>query len=234
MKLRLATGILLSGLWCVNSANAQAADAALQREVTAVRIGVEGSNAALRQSTWSGLTEVSVKGDVKSSTVLNCRYDGAGKVAKTAVSEAAEEKKRTSATSNKPRVRKRADMQDYIERAISLIQVYVPPKPEQIDALLRNGSASLGQAEDGKPEIRFARYYQAGDLMSFTYDPVSKALLRASIKSTLGSPKDPVTLNAVFETLPDGPTHVASSVLSAPTRKIQVTTKNYTYQKLPN
>jgi hypothetical protein len=233
MRLRLAVGVLLCGLWPVHSVSAQAVDPNLAREVAAVQNAVALNSAALRQYTWTEHTEVLVDGEVKSSRVVTCRYDGSGKLIKTPVGEAAEEK-RVSANSNNPRVRKKAAMEDYIERSISLIHYYVPPKPEQIQSLVRNGSAFLGQSQDGKPQIRFEHYFQAGDSLVLIYDPTSKELLRGSIGSNLGSPKDPVTLDAVFETLPDGVNHLASATLNATRKKVQVRMRNDTYQKAAN
>ena len=237
MRLHLAVGVMVSVLWW-GPVSAQNVDPNVVREVGLVYTGVAGNNEALRQYTWTEHTEVLVKGEVKSSTALTCRYDGSGKLVKTPPADTNEQdgkaKKDPSAMSNKPRVRKKADMQDYIERAISLIHVYVPLKPDQLQLLLQRGSASLGKAEGGKSEIRLVGYFQGGDSLVFTYDPVSKALLHASIKSTMGSPKDPVTLDAVFETLPDGVNHLASTILNAPNRKVQVKTRNDSYQKAAN
>ena len=57
-------------------------------------------------------------------------------------------------------------------------------------------------------------------------------LLRATVASMLGSPKDPVTLEAVFETLPDGVNHVSSAVLTAKKRNVEVKLFNRDYRKV--
>ena len=208
-------------------------DPNLVREVAAVRAEVARSIDALRQYTWTEQTEVLVKGEVKSSSAANCRYSRSGELLKSPV-ETGPEKKDPSAISKRPVVRKAADMQDYIERAVSLIYNYVPPKPEQFDYVLQNGCASLGQSRTGTSDIRFTNYFQNGDSLVFAYNSASKVLLRATITATLGSPKDPVSLEAVFEPLPDGVNHLASTTLNAPKRKVQVKTKNVMYQKLAN
>ena len=230
-RLRLAVGVLLCGLWSVPPVSAQAGDPNLLREVAEVRTVVARNDEALHQYTWTEHTEVLVKGEVKSSNAVTCRYDRSGKLTRTPIGEAPKGK-RANANSNKPQVRKKAAMQDYIERATTLIRVYVPLKPDRMQAMLQNGSASLGKSGAGKSEIRFTGYFQGGDSLVFTYDPVSKALLQANIASALGGPKDPVTMEAVFETSPDGVNHLASTNLNATAKKIQIRTKNDTYQKL--
>lgn len=210
---------------------AQSADPNVASEVFAVRAELARSMMALRQYTWTEHTDVLVKGDVKSSTTLLCRYDRSGNVIKTPVN-VAKDGDPGSLTSNRPLVRKKADMQDYIERAVSRIHAYVPPNPEQIDHLVRTGQATLGQSPSGQKEVRFTNYFEDKDSLVFTYDPASKVLLRVNVASTLGSPKDPVTLEAVFETLLDGVNHLSSATLNAKSRKIQVKARNVMYQKL--
>jgi hypothetical protein len=234
MNICFVAGLLFFGLLARHPIGAQTADPNLLREVAAIRAEVARSLTALRQYTWTEHTEVSVKGDVKSSTDLICRYDGFGKLTKNPMGGTGKDMADGNAISKRPRERKKADKNDYIERAISMIQSYVPPNPEKIDYLLSIGYASLGQQGSGKAEIRFKRYYQDGDTLVYTYDPVSKALLGISVASTLGSPKDPVTMEAVFETLPDGVNHLASTILTAPAKKVQIKTRNVMYQKVSN
>jgi hypothetical protein len=131
-------------------------------------------------------------------------------------------------------VRMKADMEDYIGRAVSLIKAYVPPKPDQMQYLLENGYAFLGKSESGKSEIRFKRYYQDGDSLVYTYDSATKVLLKINIESNLGSPKDPVTVEAIFERLPDGVNHMATTTLIAKAKKVRINTRNTDYKKTGN
>jgi hypothetical protein len=208
-------------------------DANLMRESGAVRAEVAHNLEGLSQYTWRESREVSVKGSVKSSTAFNCRYNAAGEVTRAPIVAPDDETSR--AVSRRPMVRKKADMEDYIERTVRLIQYYLPPTPRQIDYQLKSGSASLGQSPDGHPQIRLTHYFQQGDSMVFTYDAASKKLLHVSVSSALGgSPKDPVTLEADFQTLPDGVNHYSSATVVAKARKVQIRMTNTLYQKLAN
>ena len=233
MRIRLAGVLLLCGLCSPYGIRAQGVDPDLLREVSAVRSELARNNANLRRYTWTALTEVSVKGDVKSSSSYKCQYKPTGELIRT-LTDTGKEMEAANAVSKQRRERSKADMQDYIERAIKRIYQYVPPDPEQINLLLMNGSASLGRTTGGESEVRFKEYFDTGDTVVFTYDSASKALLRASVASTLGSPKDPVTLEAVFEKLPEGVNHVSSATLNAPAKKVQVKVKNVSYEKLAN
>jgi hypothetical protein len=210
---------------------AQSIDANLMREAALVRAEIASSAQALRQYTWTEQTEVSVDGSVKSVRAFSCQYDASGKIVKTPL-DTGKETGKAAATSRRPLVRGKADMQDYIERAVSRIHYYVPPEPRRIDYLLQNGHASLGKPANANSEIRFTHYFEDKDSFVFIYDSVSKLLRRATIASTLGSPKDPVTLEAVFETLPDGVNHLSSAVLNAKKKDVVVKTRNVDYRKI--
>ena len=157
--------------------HAQGANPNLAAEVAAVRAALARSYNGLQPYTWVEHTEVLVKGDVKSSTDLNCNFDKDGYVVKTPLNTAKQEASDPSSVSKRPRVRKKAEQEDYIERAISMIQQYVPPKPAQIDAMLQRGQASLEPGENGMSQMRFKEYFQTGDSMVFTYHPKTKELL---------------------------------------------------------
>jgi hypothetical protein len=68
--------LLAQGAW------AQGSDSGLIREVTAVRLMVARSLAALQEYTWTEDMQVLVKSKVKSSTTVLCRYDSSGNLIK--------------------------------------------------------------------------------------------------------------------------------------------------------
>jgi hypothetical protein len=228
MTFRLAAGVLLGGAFfgCVS---AQSAD--LSREVTAVRSELARSRQELAKYLWTEQTEVLVGGKPRSSSVSACAYDAEGHITRHPLSP--EQAKATSRqTSNRPMVRSKGEMQDYIERAISRIRDYAPPNPAVIDHVVSSNQASLGPSAEGKSEVRMTHYYQDGDSIVFTYDTASKRLLRMFVTSNLSGAKDPVTLDAVFELLPGDVSHLAAATLKAPSKKVQVNVKNVDYKKL--
>ena len=233
MRFQSFAALLFCGLLTLCPVEAQSVDPTLVREVMAVQAEVARSKQALRQYTWTEHTEVRTNGDLKASDDFLCHYDDSGKMTRTPTGKGKEDEA-ASAISKRHRVRKKANRQDYIERAVGMINTYVPLDPEQMRYILQDGRASLGPQEAGKSTIRLKDYFQSGDYLIFAYDPASKAMLKATVVSTLGSPKDPVSLEAVFETLPDGVTHLAAATVNAPAKKVQVITRNSTYQKRTN
>jgi len=232
MQTRRIAELLVCGCVAAQLAGAQSADPELVRQVSTVKMALAANNLHLREYTWTEHTEVLIKGDLKRSSDSICRHDGWGEVQKKPITASTQPDDSALARSKRPMKRKEADMQDYIERAVSLVHTYLPPKPDRIQFLLQNGDATLLQTPAGKAEIQFRKYWKDGDSLTFTYDPQSKALLKVSVRSYLANEKDPVTLEALFATLPDGTNHLASTVLNGDARKIQVKTQNLSYQKL--
>jgi hypothetical protein len=232
MRAHVAAGLLLGAVSLFRPISAQSVDSSLLSEVTAVRAELARNQSDLLKYMWTEETEVLVSGKLKSSTGSSCWYDSDAKIARSPLGPE-REKPTSRQTSNRPSVRSKGDMQDYIERAISRIREYVPPNPAVIDHLVSSGQASLGPSSGGMAEVRMTHYFQDGDSIVFTYDAASKRVLRVAVSSNLGR-KDPVTLEAVFGLLPGNVSHLATATLKAPSKKVQVNVKNVDYKKLPD
>jgi hypothetical protein len=232
MRICLVASILLLQVLFSHESRAQNGDPGLIQEVTAVRNAAMRDLAALRDYSWEEETTVSIKGSVKSTSSKFCRYV-AGELTKTPLLPG-QEGTPASAISKRHLVRQKADMEDYVRRAINTIHDYVPMKPDRLQYLLENGQVLMGLSGTNKYEFRIRSYFQEGDTLVFTYDPSTKALVRINIVSNLGTPKDPVTVEAAFEALPDGVNHLATVVLVAKSRNVQVNLRNLNYKKLAN
>ena len=234
MRPLLAAGLLWGGVSFLSFLAAQNTDPNLTREVAAVRADLARSHDELLNYVWTEQTEVLVGGKVKSSSAARCGYDSAdhSKVVREPMGEAPE-KPGSRQTSNRPVVRSKGEMQDYIERAVSRIREYVPPKPEVIDYVIHSGKAMLVPPTGATAEVRMTHYFQKTDSVVFTYDYASKRLLRVAVWSDLG-PKDPITLEAAFDLLPGNVNHLSTATLKARSKSVQVNVKNVEYRKIAN
>lgn len=210
----------------------QAAKQEIQQKLAAVKESVARNQAALKQYTWTEHTDMSLKGDVKKSTDFICKYGPDGKVAKTQIGSPAP-KKELRGMKKRVAEKKGAELQEYMERAASLIHRYMPPSPESMQAAFQAGNVSVGQAGPGKIQLQFRDYAKPGDSLTFHFDSASKALQSIDVNSYLDDPKeDVVTLAVTFQSLPDGTNHIASTKLTAAAKEVVVTTSNSNYQKL--
>jgi hypothetical protein len=124
-------------------------------------------------------------------------------------------------------------MTDYMQRAVDLVKLYVPPNTEKIQAVKNAGNASLTMIEPGRRvRLNFKNYQKTGDMLAIDIDPSSKRLLGATVASYIDDPKDAVDLSIQFGSLPDGTTYPASVKLNAPAKKITVQMTNSDYHRI--
>jgi hypothetical protein len=234
MKRKIITCLCLASALCLvllQSASAQDQKQAIQEKVAAFKQATAENQKALRQYTWIEDTQLSLKGEVKSTKIESCRYGPDGKVQKTPLS-APPEKKQMRGLKKKVAEKKTDEMKEYMERVVSLIQRYVPPQPELIKADVAGGNASFSP-QPGGMLLQFKDFVKSGDLVSFTLDTAAKAIRQVKVNTYLDdADKDKVALAVDFQTLPDGTNYAASKRLDVAAKKIVVaiTTKNF--QKL--
>ena len=203
----------------------------LQEKVAAFKQATAENQKALHQYTWVEDTQLSLKGEVKSTKIESCRYGPDGKVQKTLLS-APPEKKEMRGLKKRVVEKKTDEMKDYMERVVSLIQRYVPPQPELIKADVAGGNASFSP-QPGGIQLQFKDFVKSGDLVSFTLDTAAKAIRQVKVDTYLDdADKDKVALAVNYQTLPDGTNYASSKTLDVAAKKIVVviTTKNF--QKL--
>ena len=228
---RIVTGCALAvaALALVAGRPAEAQD--LQQKLAAVKQNTVQNQQALRAYTWIEKVELSLKGEVKNTTVNSCRYGPDGKVQKTAlVTPPPAEKKR--GLRGKIVEKKTGEMKAELEAAAALVHSYVPPDPGLIQVVMNAGTASLSQAGPGAVVLKFPGYQKAGDSLALTFDSAVKALRQIDVASYLDDPKSPVTFRVGMQALPDGTSHPGSIVLGIPASQVEVRITNSNYQKL--
>ena len=228
---RIVTGCVLAvaALALVVGRPAEAQD--LQQKAAAAKQAAAQNQQALRAYTWIEKVELSLKGEVKNTTVNSCRYGPDGKVQKTAlVTPPPAEKKR--GLRGKIVEKKTGEMKAELEAAAALVHSYVPPDPGLIQVVMNAGTASLSQAGPGAVVLKFPGYQKAGDSLSLTFDSAVKALRQIDVASYLDDPQSPVTFRVAMQGLPDGTSHPGSVVLGIPASQVGVRITNSNYQKL--
>ena len=127
--------------------------------------------------------------------------------------------------------KKRGKMKDYMQDVKALLNMYVPPNPQKMQAAYQAGKLSLNPVP-GAMNLVFTDYAQPGDKMIFTFDTAAKKITALNINTYMGQEKDAVTLQVQLGSLPDGTNCVQQTVLSATAKQLVVTTTNSNYQKL--
>ena len=222
-----------------------AAGAGGQDKIAALKESIAQNQAALKTYKWTEATEISLKGEVKKKQQKECRYGPDGKVQKTAIAGAdqapKEEKdsgrggRRGGGAVKKAIVENKVDdMKEYMEKAAALVQEYVPPDPQKIQAAAAAGKISTQAAsgQGGVSTLTIKDYVKAGDQLVLGFDPVAKKLRSYKVQSYVEKPKDDaVTLAVTFASLADGTNYPQQTVLDVAAKKINVKVVNSGYAK---
>jgi hypothetical protein len=205
----------------------------LQAKVAAAKQAAAQNQQALRSYSWLEKTEISLKGEVKNTTVNSCRYGGDGKVIKTPVSEppAPQPSRRQRGVKGKVIEKKTGEMKEEMRAAAVLVHQYVPPAADKIQAAMAADRVTVvpGAATTA---IRIADYEKAGDSLVLTLDSAAKGMKRIDVNSWMDAPADKVTLGVDMQSLPDGTSYPGNVVLAIPSSQVQVHITNSNYQKL--
>jgi hypothetical protein len=228
---RTVTGCALAvvALALVAGPPAEAQD--LQQKVAAAKQAAAQNQQALRSYSWVEKTEISLKGEVKSTKVESCRYGSDGKVLKTPVSEPPPPQEKKRGMKGRVIEKKTGEMKAEMQAAAALVHQYVPPSPDKIQAAMAAGKITVVPGS-GTTALRIADYEKAGDSLVLTLDSTSKGMKQIDVDSWMESPADKVTLNVQMQSLPDGTSSAGTVVLAIPSSQIQVRITNSNYQKL--
>ncbi len=204
-----------------------------QDRVAALKKSIQDGQVSLRKYQWIETTVISLKGEEKSRKQQTCYYGADGKMEKVPIVPAPPAPPpppppsgRGSRLKEKVVENKKDEMKDYMEKASALIQQYVPPTPERIQAAKDAGRVSVTAPQPGKATISIRDYVQAGDSLVFDVDSATSRLLGVTVKTYLDKPEDTVVLGVQFSTLPDGTNYASQTTLDAKAKNIRVTIQN--------
>jgi len=217
------------------------AAAAKQEKLAALKQSMAKNQAALKQYVWTETTQISLKGEVKKQEQKQCQYGPDGKVQKTPLQGASQPqpeqggggRRKGGGAMKKAVVEKKVgEMKDYMERVAALVQEYVPPNPQKIQAAQAAGNIALTPAQP-VTTLNIKNYLKSGDLVTLGFDTTAKKMSSYNVDSYLDDPKDDVVKLAVsFAQLPDGTSYPQQTVLDATGKKIEVKVTNSGYKKL--
>jgi hypothetical protein len=100
-------------------------------------------------------------------------------------------------------------------------------------ALHQSAKALFVRRPDSRlTQLQFRDYSKPGDLLVMNFDPATKSLHSIDVVTYLAEQADVATLRVLFESLPDGTNYVASCVLRADGKQLQLITENVNYRKV--
>jgi hypothetical protein len=223
MKRMTQLALILSGL---GAANLGAQAPTPQEKVAALKAGIAANEVQLHKYQWLQTTTVALKGEVKSTTVSQCSYQGgAPKPVCTQISENQAEKPHGGPLMKHEIEKKQAEMKAYMDSVKTLIESYVPPNPALMDKAVGSGNVAVApNPSNGTTKLTVSNYLQQGDAVALVVGDASGKLVSAAINTWLNAPNHTVTLQVTFASLSDGTSYPSPKVLTATEKEIVITT----------
>jgi hypothetical protein len=209
----------------------------LQQKAAAAKEAAAKNQQALRSYSWISTTKISLKGEVKNTKIESCEYGPDGKVQKTELSEPPAPQEDQGGRRRRGRLKeavvekKTGEMKEELESAAALVQSYVPPSSEKLQAVIAADKVTIVPGA-GTSSIRFADYEKAGDSLTLTLDSAAKSLQKIDVDTWLDEANNKVTLAVNFQSLPDGTNYAATTVMEIPAKQIEVQIENSNYEKV--
>ena len=203
---------------------------AIQQKIGEIKNSIAQNQAQLKQYAWTETIEISLNGEVKTRNQNACRYGPDGQVQKTPIGAPAAPPS-GGPLKRKIIAKKKDELTDYMDRVRSLLSRYIPPAPGSMQAAFEAGKVTL---EPASGAVIFNDYVKPGDKVTVTFNTATKKLTTFAVATYLDTPKDAVTINARFSSLPDGTNFMEQSVVDASAKKVRINTTNFGYQRVGN
>ena len=207
----------------------------LQQKVADVKQAAAANKQALAQYTWVEQVTISLKGEQKKQEHYQVRLGPDGKPQKASLDAPAAPAAPSGGRMKQHVVeKKKEEYKDYADSIKALIEQYVPPDKDLIEQAKQKGNIALSPAPGGDGQFRlvFTNYVKQGDNMTIVFDKAQKALVSVSINSYLNDPKDAVTAEVQFSSVPGGPSHVSAVTINGVSKQLTIAIANSNYQHL--
>ena len=205
----------------------------LKERVAAIKQAFHQSQQKLKTFEWIETTTVTFKGEVKSQKQNRCYYGADGNLQKVPVSATPPPAKKRGLR-GKIVENKKEELTEYMQQAVNLVKLYVPPMTDQIQQSVKSGNASIHVIPPGRAQVEFRSYVQPGDNLSITIEANTNRVLGMQVSTYLEVPNDRVSLDVRFGTLNDGTIYTTDVTLNAPGKNLGVKVQNTGYRPLTN
>jgi len=233
---------MIAGAWILTMLSAASGAAQApptpDQMVATLKQNLQESQQRLRKYEWVETTVLSLKGEEKARKQQRAYYGADGKLTKVPIGGPQPEAARGGRGGRGGRVKekivenKKDEMQDYMERAVTLIHTYVPPSPAQIQKAKDAGKMRVSPPQQGKARIEFPDFLQPSDLLAIDLDATAARLAAISVVTYLEKREDAVTMDAAFGALADGTSYAATTTLDAKAKNIRVVVTNSGHRPL--
>lgn len=210
---------------------AYASEPTANDRVISLKAVLSGSQDVLRQYEWVETMISSQDGDEMSLRRFKCYYGADWTVIREPIAEPAVKPGINDLRFQIPE-EKSQDLSDQIQKAVSLIQQYIPLNPNGIKAITDDGKLSYSETDPGKRgRLAIRDFLKRGDRVELDLDLETNNPLFMKINSYFELQSDSVTLSVTFGSLYGTATFIREVVLEDRGRKLKTTIRASEFKK---
>ena len=229
----MKTGMIILAAVVVTSLGPEVAgQGIIHQKLSAVKQSVSRNQSELLQYTWTEKIQISFGNEVRKTEEALCHYGPDGKVQRTPLGPPSSQGKASRSIIGGIEESAKDEVTEFLNQAKALIHSYFPPSAELMEKSFGRGNASIGRTGPGTVQLQFDNYLKPGDSLAFDFEPEERRMQRLNVNTYLDTPAEPLTLEVIFDNLPDGTNCPVTEILNAPSRRLRVTVQNSNYQKL--
>jgi hypothetical protein len=200
-------------------------------KVVALKQSLAANTAQQRQYKWIETTVMSLKGEEKSRIQKQVFYGPDGKLQKQQLTAPPQEET-PGGLKGKAIAKKKAEISATMKAAAGLIQQYVPPDPQRIQAAKAAGKLAIVPVGTNAIRLDIHGFVKPNDSFSLSLDTGLLVILTVNVKSYFEKEDEAVNVDVTFNRLRDGLSYPADILLSIPEDKITVVIQNSNYQRI--
>ena len=201
-----------------------------ENQIAQMREAAGQNEQQLRQYQWIETATVNINGSSKPPKQSLCRYAPDGMLKKTPLG-GQQQPPRVSGGPLKRMIteKKIEEFQDEIVAIHSLAGMYLPINQAKFQEALRTHRVDFEHAGPEGNAIVIHDYAKPGDELRIGLNVETKHIQRLTVHSYFEKPSEAFTASVDFSVLGDGTSYPALTTVSAPAKKITITTVNSDY-----
>ncbi|WP_158822509.1 hypothetical protein [Granulicella sp. S156] len=127
--------------------------------------------------------------------------------------------------------KKMGEIKDEMTQVHQVAALYLPLNPEKFQEAMQNNQVNVGRGDPSANAISVSDYAKSGDQLTLNLNPTTQQIQSISVKTSLDTPDDPLTIAMQFSKLEDGTVYPSVTTIQAPSKKISITTLSSDFSK---
>jgi hypothetical protein len=219
-------------LSCTALAQSPQQPGALQQRIQEMQQATAMNEQQLRGYQWIETTTLTVDGKPRPPQRSLCSYAPDGTLRKTPLQSAVAPQVSGGPLRKHIAEKKIEEFQEKVAQIHVLTSLYLPLNQAKLGQALHGNRVDLERDGTNGSAVLVNDYAKLGDQLRLALNASTMRMERIGVKSYFDQPSDALTADVQFSLLPDGTVYPSVTTITAPAKKISITTVSSDFSKL--